>query len=85
MTELVEVRCPEPYQHPDGTCTPGKLFLRLRLSGGQPSYVQPDNLIELACYNCKDRLRQGGRRVARVLHRYDLAGNLVETLVEEQA
>ncbi len=84
MTErLVEVRCPADYEDPvTGTCHPGKLFLLLRMSGEQPSYVHPDNLIELSCQYCKRRLVKDGRPVRRVLHRYDLAGNLIETLTE---
>lgn len=62
---------------------PGRLFARLRMTGDQPSYVHPDNLIELACYDCRKRLNRAGREVGRVLHRYDLSGVLVTTLVEE--
>ena len=51
------------------------------LLGGRPSYVHPDNLIELECADCKTAMRRSGRPVHRVLHRYDLAGQLVETLV----
>lgn len=78
----VEVRCPVPVERPDGDCRPGRLLLKLRLAGQPPSFVQPDNLIELVCEDCTRRLRKGGRPVRRVLHRYDLAGNLVTTLTE---
>jgi hypothetical protein len=80
--EEVEVRCPVPQELPDGECRPGKVLLKLRLAGGMPSYVQPDNLIELSCEHCRTRLRKRGFRVKKVLHRYDLAGNLVETLTD---
>ena len=80
--EEVEVRCPVPQFLPGGDCKPGKLLLKLRLSGEIPSYVYPDNLIELACEDCRRSLRSSGRRVRRVLHRFDLAGNLVETLTD---
>jgi hypothetical protein len=79
----VEVRCPVPQELPDGECRPGPLLLKLRLSGEIPSWVHPDNLIELSCDACKYRAKKAGRPVRRVLHRYDLAGALVETLVIE--
>jgi hypothetical protein len=78
----IEVRCPVPHQLPDGHCRPGKLLFKLQVSGGRPSFVQPDNLIELSCEDCRYRLRQRGSRVKRVLHRFDLAGNLVATLTD---
>jgi hypothetical protein len=79
----VEVRCPVPQELPGGECRPGKLLLKLRLNGGVPSYVHPDNLIELSCDDCKFRARKAGRPVKRVLHRYDLSGLLVETCIVE--
>jgi hypothetical protein len=80
--EEIEVRCPVPQELPSGHSRPGRLLLKLRLSGEIPSYVYPDNLIELACEECRERLRKRGVRVKRVLHRFDLAGNLVETLTD---
>lgn len=71
----VELRCP---------ANASKLFARLRVSGEQPSYIQPDNLIEMACYDCRHLLKRAGRRAKRVLHRYDLAGTLVATLIEDE-
>ena len=76
LAESLELRCPEGW----GACPAGKLLAKLKLSGGQPSYVKPDNLIELECADCAKRLRRQGQRVRRVLHRYDFLGNLVETL-----
>lgn len=81
----VEVRCPVPREWPDGRCDPGHLFFRMRLAGEQPQFVHPDNLIELACYDCKKRLAKSGIVVKRVLHRYDMLGQLVETLTQESA
>lgn len=81
-TQEIEVRCPVPVQFPSGDCAPGKLLLKLHLSGEIPSWVYPDNLIELTCEHCRTRLRKRGFRVKRVLHRFDLAGNLVETLTD---
>lgn len=82
--ELVDLRCPSEGPGRDGACHPGKLLARLQLSGSRPSFVHPDNLMELACADCCARLRRGGRRVARVLHRFDFVGTLIETLVVEQ-
>jgi|tagenome__1003787_1003787.scaffolds.fasta_scaffold20343818_2 hypothetical protein len=78
----VEVRCPVDKPLPGGDCRPGRLLLKLRLTGCLPSFVHPDNLIELACTDCKEAARQAGYPVKRVLHRFNLAGNLVETLTE---
>jgi hypothetical protein len=81
--QVLELRCPVEYPRQDGTCHPGKLLAFLRLSGDQPSFVQPDNLIEMPCSDCARRLRRRGRNVRRVLHRYDLAGQLAGTLIDE--
>jgi hypothetical protein len=80
--EEIEVRCPVPQQLPDGHCLPGKLLFKLRLAGEIPSFIYPDNLIELSCEDCKRQLRQRGLRVKRVLHRFDLSGALIETLTD---
>ena len=67
----VEVRCP---------LGPRKLFARMKMHGERPSYVQPENWIEFSCYDCRRQMEERGRRVQRVLHRYDFAGTLIETL-----
>ena len=77
----LELRCPEPWGL---RCQAGRLLAKLRLSGRRPSYVHPDNLIELECQDCKVRMRKDGRRVARVLHRFDFLGRPVETLVVDE-
>jgi hypothetical protein len=74
VPEEVELRCPE---------TAGKLLAKIRRQGEQPSYVHPDNLIELSCDSCKLSRRRAGLPVVRVLHRYDILGTLVATLVVE--
>ena len=77
-----ELRCPEPVVFHSGEERQGHLFAVLRSSGPQePSYVQPGNYIELACWACRKRRRAAGEDVLRVLHRFDFAGTLVETLV----
>lgn len=71
--ESIEIRCP---------VGPRRLLSKLLVRGEHPD-ITPDNLIEFACSDCKQTLsRQGNSRVKRVLHRYDLAGVLVETVVE---
>lgn len=77
--EELDLRCPQGGPHGDET---GKLLARLQLAG-ETTWVQPDNLIELACHDCRGRLRKQGRDVARVLHRFNMAGELVTTLVVE--
>ena len=82
--ELVDLRCPSDLPGRDGECHPGRLLARLQAAGERPSWVHPDNLIELACADCRVRLRKSGRRAARVLHRFDFSGELVETLVVDE-
>ena len=73
----LELRCPEPW----GVCPAGRLLAKLCTAGRRPSFVHPDNLIELECPDCKVRMRRAGHPVRRVLHRYDFLGRLVETLI----
>lgn len=70
----VELRCP---------VGPRRLFARMIQRGERPQYIHPDNLIEFSCYDCRRSMERDGRRVRRVLHRYDLAGTLIETLTVE--
>ncbi len=78
----VDVRCPDRWS--DGTCQPGRLLLKIRQRGERETYVHPDNHIELYCEDCTRNMRKAGRRVRRVLHRYDFIGQLVETLIVEE-
>lgn len=82
VEDVVELRCPQPFRSPESGCTPGKLFAKLRLAGEQPSFIHPDNLIVMACGDCKRQLKRRGQEVFRVLHCYDMAGNLINTLIE---
>lgn len=81
--EVIDVRCPAGYPRGDGTCHPGKLLMKIRQQGERPTYVHPDNLIELYCDECTHRLRRVRPKVRRVLHRYDFLGILIESLVDE--
>lgn len=80
--EEIEIRCPATVPLPNGYCPPGKLLMKLLVLGETPSYVHPDNLIELPCEDCRARLRKRGTVVRRVLHRFDLTGALVATLTD---
>jgi hypothetical protein len=85
MPEEVDVRCPDGLHRADGTCLPGRLLFKLRQSGEQETYVHPDNHIELYCEDCTRKMRKAGRRVRRVLHRYNFIGELMTTLIVEEA
>lgn len=67
----IDIRCPEG---------PKKLLMKLQINGERPTYTD-GNLIELSCDHCKSTLRKQGLRLSRVLHRFDLAGELIETEV----
>lgn len=70
--ETVDIRCPVDSR---------RLFMRLKLAGETP-VVTADNLMEFSCDNCRKRLRQEGRFVTHVMHRYDFVGRVVETVIE---
>jgi hypothetical protein len=63
-------------------CNAGKLLAVMLLRGEQPSFVKPDNLIELPCSWCRDQEKRRGLRLQRVVHRFDLSGALIETLIQ---
>ena len=67
MSDMVDLRCP---------VTPKRLFARLRTGDAA---IGDDNLIEVACHDCKAALRKMGEPVALVLHRFNLLGQCVET------
>lgn len=71
-TRIVDIRCP---------IGPQKLFLKLRLEGNLPQVNQDLNVMELACFDCKRALRKEGQLVEHVLHRYNIVGELIETVV----
>jgi hypothetical protein len=70
MEAKIEIRCPN---------SPRKLLAILLRDGEKPKIVD-GNLIELLCKDCRRLLKKSGREVSRVLHRYDLAGELIETV-----
>jgi hypothetical protein len=66
LTTIVEVRCPNNAR---------RLFVKLRQEGERPA-VTSDNLMEFACADCRRALA-----AKQVFHRYDLAGQLIESEV----
>jgi hypothetical protein len=66
----VQLRCPTG---------PGRLLAILRQNGERPRYLD-DNTVEFACSDCARDLRKQGYEIARVLHRFNFAGDLVETV-----
>ena len=66
MPEMLELRCPIDRQ---------RMFGRLVVD--RSIRIVEGNLIEFACDKCKRRVG-----AHRVLHRFDLAGELIETVVE---
>lgn len=67
---MVDIRCP---RHP----------IRLLLRVGTPVKVDGANLIEVACRDCRTDRRKAGIPAALVVHRYNVLGELVETVVEQ--
>lgn len=68
----VQIRCPEG---------PRRLLAKARLVGDRP-HVTDGNLIEFYCNDCTRSRRRKDPAVSRVLHRFDLTGTLVESVVE---
>lgn len=68
--EWVEIRCPE---HP----------VRLLLKLERPRLVVEDgmNIIEIACKDCRSMMRKRRRHVVLVVHRFNIAGEFIETVV----
>jgi hypothetical protein len=70
-TIVVELRCPTG---------PRRLLAKYRMSGEAPKIT--DNLMELSCRDCTKNARQFDASVTRIVHRFDLAGELVESVAE---
>lgn len=66
----VEIRCPTG---------PQRLLGKLLQEGERPKIVT-GNLIEMACGDCARLIRKSGKPMYRILHRYNLAGELIETV-----
>lgn len=70
IVEEIQIRCP---------AGPQRLMAILRHR--EKYVIVEDNLIEFACNDCARWKRKEGDPVWRVLHRYNLLGELVETEV----
>jgi hypothetical protein len=68
--KVVEMRC---------TSSPRRLFAKMKVSGERPMYVLPDNLIEFSCRDCTARERRLDPSIVRVVHRFNIAGEHVES------
>lgn len=68
----VEIRCP---------VGPQRLFLKMRIEGRIDFINSELNCMELSCQDCCRSLRKEGHRVFRVLHRYAVNAELIETVV----
>jgi hypothetical protein len=68
VSSLVEIRCP---------VNQSRLFMKV----GRPTIVE-GNLIQVACTDCRDTLRREGVEVSRVLHEFNVLGDLIETVIE---
>lgn len=68
MGEVTEIRCPVGFR---------KLFLRLQ---GQPINYVEGVLMELACSDCAREARKEDSSVRRVLHRYNILGEHIQTI-----
>jgi hypothetical protein len=66
---MIDIRCP---RHP----------VRLLLRIGRPVKVDGANLIEIACRDCRTDERRTDPGVRLVVHRYNVVGELVETVVD---
>lgn len=73
--EVVDLRCPHG---------PKQLLMKIRVSNDEPARVSDDNLLEIACRDCARNARAVQPSVARVLHRFNFAGELVESVIEHR-
>lgn len=69
MPLQTELRCP---------VGPRRLLAIYRSAGRRPTYT--DGQIEFACTDCARSLRRSGQDVARVLHRFNVLGECVQTI-----
>ena len=77
MKEKEEVRCPHG---------PRALLAKVINSGDGDSkkYVDNRQLVELYCRDCTKSFRKVEPGVFRVLHRFNILGQLVETVVDRK-
>lgn len=70
QSTYVDLRCP---------IGPKRLLGKLRQQGEQ-ARINSDNMLELACRDCKDELaKKTGNKPTLVVHRFNIIGDLVES------
>lgn len=69
--EVLELRCTEGF---------GKLLGKW-FRTGMPLPVDPENMAELPCADCKRRMKREHPEIRFVLHRFNVLGELVDTIV----
>ena len=73
--QLIELRCP----------IGPKALLAKSVLLGDPAGVNPDlNLMEITCRDCAKQARANDPRVRRVKHRFNVLGQLVESVVQRE-
>lgn len=75
MTKKKEVRCPHG---------PRSLLAKVVEDGDSKRYVDDGRLVELFCKTCTRSYRESDKTVMRVLHRFNIIGELVNTSVERK-
>lgn len=68
--KTIEIRCP---------VGPKRLLSKLQLAGERPT-ITDGNLIEFSCSDCTKIQRRSNPEVFRILHRFNLIGELVESV-----
>lgn len=68
--ELIELRCP---------AGPKALLAKMVMRGETPTY-DSWNLMELSCRDCSKIARKSDSEVIRVVHRFNILGELVESV-----
>jgi hypothetical protein len=73
--QLIELRCP---LGPKALLAKSVLF-------GDPARMNSDlNLMEITCRDCVKKARVNDPRIRRVKHRFNVLGQLVESVVERE-
>lgn len=71
--QIVELRCP---------LGPKALLAKVVQLGDRPRMAE-GNLMELSCRDCARTARKTNPSVKRILHRFNVLGDLVESVVQE--
>jgi hypothetical protein len=69
----IDLRCP----------VGAKALLGKVVENGESAFVTSDNLLELACRDCTRAARRVNPKVMHVVHRFNVLGQLVESIATE--